>query len=289
MAESASCHRCGMDESPFHAFRDCIRSKDTWRSLRHDLDTSFWNQQDWVTWIEINLNPSNPNSSDDWSLLFGITVWKMWQFRNEETFQNTTYTLSRAIIIIRTTEKEVKRARNIYPTGKEPHNQSPENERWIPPPSGWAKINSDGAVSQITNKAAAGGVIRDSNSNWISGFTSSLGQCSPLEAELWGVFHGLQLAWSLGLRQIIMEVDCLEAYQSLSSWNPHAIQTNMWYRIQYLLNRDWTVLLSHTRREGNQIADHLAKLGFTSHGNEPSTLTSPPAPTISLLMRDKPP
>ncbi|KAE8712026.1 hypothetical protein F3Y22_tig00110264pilonHSYRG00044 [Hibiscus syriacus] len=51
------------------------------------------------------------------------------------------------------------------------------------------------------------GVVRDSEGRWIGGFAKVIGVCSALEAEIRGVLQGLALAWDLGLRSVILEID----------------------------------------------------------------------------------
>ncbi|CAN1149046.1 hypothetical protein LINPERHAP2_LOCUS16805 [Linum perenne] len=56
-----------------------------------------------------------------------------------------------------------------------------------------------------------------------------------------GAIIGLQLAWELGQRKVVLQVDSRAAIQ--------------------LLERDWEVSIRHTYREGNHAADFLAGIG----------------------------
>jgi len=38
-------------------------------------------------------------------------------------------------------------------------------------------------------------------------FAAKVPPCSILEAELWGIFHGLKIVWSRGFQKIKMFVD----------------------------------------------------------------------------------
>ncbi|KAF7811879.1 putative ribonuclease H-like domain-containing protein [Senna tora] len=79
-----------------------------------------------------------------------------------------------------------------------------------PPPFGWWKINLDGSCSS-SNNIAAGGLIRDSNGNWVMGFSKFLGGGTILYAELWAIVYGLDLAYSAGGSKIVVESDSLSA------------------------------------------------------------------------------
>lgn len=42
-----------------------------------------------------------------------------------------------------------------------------------------------------------------------------LDHCSTLEAELWGIYHGINIAWSRGFRNLIVESDSVDAIEAL--------------------------------------------------------------------------
>ncbi|MBA0559684.1 hypothetical protein Golob_016637 [Gossypium lobatum] len=81
--------------------------------------------------------------------------------------------------------------------------------KWLPPPQGWVKINTDGAV-KMTN-GYAGAVVRDHHEDWLAGCSRNIGCTTVEEAEMWGIHDGLLLPWPLGVRQAILETDCLPA------------------------------------------------------------------------------
>ena len=78
---------------------------------------------------------------------------------------------------------------------------------WQKPPSGWIKINTDGAAKGNPGLATAGGVLRDEYGMWHGGFALTIGICSAPMAELWGVYYGLCIAWERGFRRVELEVD----------------------------------------------------------------------------------
>lgn len=65
--------------------------------------------------------------------------------------------------------------------------------RWVPPKDDWVKINSDGAVKGVEQRAFVGGVIRDRQGNWIKGHCRNIVICSALQSEIWAVYDGLRL------------------------------------------------------------------------------------------------
>ena len=78
---------------------------------------------------------------------------------------------------------------------------------WTPPPPGFIKLNSDGSAQGNPSSASAGSLLRDSNDNWIGGFTRKIGFITSLAAELWGLRDGLCLALSLNIKKTIVDVD----------------------------------------------------------------------------------
>lgn len=68
----------------------------------------------------------------------------------------------------------------------------------IPPGLGWIKVNVDAAVRMSDNEAVCGGVLRDHYGVFLHGFMANFGTCYILEAKLWAILNGLQLALDRG-------------------------------------------------------------------------------------------
>lgn len=87
------------------------------------------------------------------------------------------------------------------------------------------KLNSDGASYASTKIAGAGGLLRNSQGEWIVDYRRMIGTCYSNVAELWGLIDGLCLAWNLGYRKVIVEMDAtyivdMVLAENLSSWGP---------------------------------------------------------------------
>ncbi|CAN1743223.1 Putative ribonuclease H protein At1g65750 [Linum perenne] len=95
-------------------------------------------------------------------------------------------------------------------------------------------------------------------------FSYNLGRCSITRAELRGAVHGLSIAWNLGYRRVLVQMDSAAAIAILEAKgeidHQHAMEV-----IQYreLLTRDWTVKIKHIYREANKAADSLANRGHS--------------------------
>ncbi|KAL6533965.1 hypothetical protein OROHE_013798 [Orobanche hederae] len=85
--------------------------------------------------------------------------------------------------------------------------------RWIRPPAGWFKQNTDASLVPSTGDAAAGGLIRDEDGIWVCGFSQRLKVQSINLAELLALRDGLNMAWDMRLRWILVEIDSEVVYR----------------------------------------------------------------------------
>jgi hypothetical protein len=69
------------------------------------------------------------------------------------------------------------------------------NIAWIPPPSGWFALNTDGAVKPSDRSAGCGGVLQNDKGMWIDGFAKALGDTTVCMPELWGIYEGLIISY----------------------------------------------------------------------------------------------
>ncbi|KAJ1429572.1 Ribonuclease H domain [Sesbania bispinosa] len=112
---------------------------------------------------------------------------------------------------------------------------------------------------------AAGGVLRNARGDWIHGFSSEEGVGSILEAELLAVRRGLDMAWNIGITDVICESDSLEATHIIGS-NSSPLDTSlrpMLSDIRSILSRPMRVQFVHVFGEANLVADFLAKRGHS--------------------------
>ncbi|CAL1413418.1 unnamed protein product [Linum trigynum] len=138
--------------------------------------------------------------------------------------------------------------------------RTPTEIGWLPPLAGWDKMNVDGAANGSQGPAGAGDILRNAEGRWTGGFVCNLGSCSTILAELWGIYHGLGVAWQQGCRTLILETDSQMALQLIDKrtdpLHPHA---TLLAAIRRRIAQDWVVKLAHTYREGNRAADWLSK------------------------------
>ncbi|CAN1732296.1 Putative ribonuclease H protein At1g65750 [Linum perenne] len=94
----------------------------------------------------------------------------------------------------------------------------------------------------------------------------NLGSCSITRAEMRGAIEGLRRTWDAGYQKVILQVDSLTAISLLlnkaDTLHQHGMKTT---QFQELVDKDWTVQLKHTFREGNHVADYLTSIVMTTH------------------------
>ena len=157
---------------------------------------------------------------------------------------------------------------------------------WSPPNRDWVKVNVDGASKGNLGKARCGGLIRDETGRWLGGFTSKLGICNALTVELWGVLHGLNLAWELGFRKIILEIDSQVVTFVLNKKTcPFPKIRSLLLDYFVLLRRDWQNQIQHTYKEWNICVDWLANQSLKSDDCF-RKLRQPPLELRNLLLGD---
>ncbi|XP_035541522.1 uncharacterized protein LOC118344586 [Juglans regia] len=159
--------------------------------------------------------------------------------------------------------------------------------RWFRPSQGWMKLNSDGSSLGNPGPAGAGGVIRDSFGNLQAAYSVFLGQGSNNFAELRSLLEGVRRCYQLGFRRVDIEVDS----QLIVSWVTKGT-CNIWY-----LEDFWEELqgllgcleyrLTHVFREGNAVADYLAKRGAEGLNCDWSFNDALPSQLRGLLRLDK--
>ncbi|KAJ8900288.1 hypothetical protein K2173_024928 [Erythroxylum novogranatense] len=132
---------------------------------------------------------------------------------------------------------------------------------WQRPREGWVNLSTDGSSKGNPCLATAGGLIRDAGGCWLAGFGTNLGFCSPWQAELWVVYHGLTLAWFHGYSRVDLTIDSAMVVSNFTNAS-HQVVNNLVLAIWELLLRNWIVRARHVFRESNRCVDWLANYSY---------------------------
>jgi ribonuclease HI len=122
-------------------------------------------------------------------------------------------------------------------------------------------LNVDGSSIGNPGVSGFGGLIRNSDGAWVHGFAGNIGFSYILDAVLMAVYHGLVLAWGLGIKELMCYSDSKTVikliYDPVNAWHHYA---TIILNIKDLLARNWRVKVVHTLRKDNACAYFLAKL-----------------------------
>ncbi|CAL1395909.1 unnamed protein product [Linum trigynum] len=295
LSEDGSCYRCvSQEENLAHIFRNCPPAAFLWhRTVPGGAQQEFFSLS-WDAWLHWNLAfKESTMNGVPWNAFFSIALWCLWKNRNEGVFKGEDKTLSASSLMqsIKIKAAVWTQAWNapspLVGRARLARDRALTEVGWKAPPTGWVKINVDGAAKGEQSLAGAGGVIRDVSSSWVRGFVSRLGSCSAALAELWAIYHGLKLGWNLGYRAIIIETDSQLAIQLVKNrkdpLHPYAALLTA---IRRKISQDWVVNLVHVYREGNRVADWLSKHSLVyPYGMH--ELDSPPQELLPLLQDDQ--
>lgn len=275
LANSPACPRCSHHlEDGLHCLRDCPYSREVWSRL-NALNWSRFaadNVKDWVRY-----QVQGPHAT-----LFVAAIWGLWRWRNISVLGDNDWTVDVVVRWILQERKEYEMWLGNG-TGLE---AGTEVVRWKLPPSGYCKLNTDGAYSHSKQRMGCGGLVRDTGGAWVKGFMAGSGGGDPLMAEILALKMGLTLLWDNGIRSALCEVDCKEIVDTLHGDHYHFHQLATEFgEIKTLMNQEWTIQITHIPRSANDAADCLAELGAVRQCNI-LWLEDPPPELNPILARD---
>ncbi|OIT07684.1 hypothetical protein A4A49_62849, partial [Nicotiana attenuata] len=158
--------------------------------------------------------------------------------------------------------------------------------KWTHPIYGTYKLNTDGAYNINTNCAGIGGVIRNSNGDWVIGYWKYSYAINHTYMEILALQQGLQLAIMHTLRPIEIEIDSTEILQLIEHCTP--IYQTLIDSCRCLLKKLGNPVGRHSFREANSVAHFLAKEGSKqTRCNNLSVFWQPPATICNSLQADK--
>lgn len=92
--------------------------------------------------------------------------------------------------------------------------------KWTCPPTSYFKLNIDGAYDKHITKGGIGGVVWDSNGNWIMVFNGSCNAHTALHSELLALQKGLEKIGTHNFLPLEVEVDSTNIFLILDKSPP---------------------------------------------------------------------
>ena len=248
-----------LPESITHVLRDCKYAKLFWtklgvpQPLLHSFSLPFL---DWLKANAINAFRSN-HLGIPWEVLFPMGLWLLWLQRNAFIFRI-------GVVEPNLVGACVKKGAELFAYGlgsKIAPCKEIVQVAWKRPPLGWTTLNTDGLAMGNPGKAGCGGLLRNSEGSWIKGFARGVGCTTSCVAELWALRDGLNLASSLGIESLIIQLDALAIVHLLNNFVANLALEPLLSDCRNLLRTFPRTRIEHVYREANQCADALAKLG----------------------------
>lgn len=133
---------------------------------------------------------------------------------------------------------------------------------WRKPEIGCMKLNTDGYIDK--DGSGFGGLIRDHKGEPICAYASKASHDDIFMVELWAIWRGLVLALSLKIDTIWIESDSLSVVNTINRKQPHGPKpSNCLNHIWKMLKKIERYQVTHTWREANRAADHVAKMNLS--------------------------
>ena len=134
--------------------------------------------------------------------------------------------------------------------------------KWSSPPSGWLKVNFDGATFPSKNLAGLGAIICNDKGLVMAAFSQPIPLSTSVETvEVLAARSAVCLARDLNLGQVIFEGDAEVIIKAINSGGFSSSSFGHIIRdIKHLSMAFNKVSFSHTRRLGNKVAHGLARM-----------------------------
>ncbi|XP_059066340.1 uncharacterized protein LOC131061549 [Cryptomeria japonica] len=134
--------------------------------------------------------------------------------------------------------------------------------KWLPPPAGFLKINTDGSSRGNPGPTGIGGIGRDSSRSVVFIFSANEGVQTVNRMEGLAILYALKRAYALGWRKVICEADSQILVNLLLQRKMSEVSWQLSVLVQQILQVSSvmdSVSFTHIPREWNRAADCLAK------------------------------
>ena len=181
-----------------------------------------------------------------WTTLFLFGLWSLWTNRNCVTYQAKHPNQQ----LLKDCVAKALEYHFLMASTKTTSARPRLNVKWAKPPPGWHKLNTDASI--INGHTGAGGILWESNGNWIQGFSKPLGTTTVLMAELWALREGLRMARQFNIHNLIVNVDSSDVVKLItSSSSTNRLTRPLVTECRDILQIFHQVQLTHCYREAN--------------------------------------
>jgi hypothetical protein len=190
------------EDSIHHLFFNCIFARVIWRHSYWPINSTAFHFTNMLDWIKVLISPGlNLNIPKEdhhrFQIFASVTCDTLWFSRNKAYHENLSFdALQLSRKILKVSQEHMVAWKSI--------SQQIE-EKWIPPPPQWFKINFDTAIRDTFSTQAA--VCRNHLGHIIKIHTKTNSPCQPNEGEALAANLAVSLANSLNIQSFILEGD----------------------------------------------------------------------------------
>ena len=237
------------------------------KSIQHALFLCSHAKLTWANWPDFPTSFSSPNASFMDSVskfidsglsaelaLFFFVLWSIWGNRNQAIYGDSA--LLPAMVW-----DSAKRAHLDFVDTRLTFPPAPPLARahWTAPPTGFFKINMDGAIGVGGGNSCIGAVIRDSSGFPIGALNLVLPSCFPTKiTEAYALLHGVLFASEMQVHQALFESDALSIIHDLTSEVPGSDLGHILEDIRVASSSFSFCSFHHLKRDSNRAAHSLA-------------------------------
>jgi len=180
-------------EEVLHVLRDCPLAKIVWCNLlKIEVSANFY-AENLQGWIHMSLYQNlGKDEADSWGCVWATSCHFLWIWRNREVHGDARVCPNHPWRCIMGWVQQYKQVDNSVVGGYTKHRVEVD-AMWKKPEEGWIQLNTNGA-SKRDISTGSGGIFRNAEGKWISGFSLNLDRCNAYLAELLGVFDSLRIA-----------------------------------------------------------------------------------------------
>jgi ribonuclease HI len=262
------CIVCDREETLMHRFWECAHSAETWELARRHSGLRLSRPRGYMRchrdlqgWL---LHWFGSLKEDEINVCVMI-LYQMWLARNEAREE---VRIAAPHAIVQKSFFLIEEWQGIRPAGKSGSVQV--TEHWLPPASGWTKLNADGAFSVKDGTGGCGVVMRNHDGVVLEGASHFFHLAAdPERSELMACKQALAMARTKGLSKIVLETDCLGAVAKIRSNDvDRSIHGPLVEEIKSMLKDFADHSIRHVRRTGNKVAHCLARFGCENKCSE---------------------
>ena len=244
------------EETIYHALRHCPKAIECWKQFQFEWDVELSNSNGNADWFTKMLSNLEQNALQH----FAVAAWTILSDRNAEIHGENQKPVPMLVSSVRQYVSEYTQAQQrIYDPMSRP------SQKWKPLRPGFVKVNFDGALDRRTNTGGIGIVIRNEK-GLIMGAKAAKSHCfnEPFLAEAKAALSALIFAFEMGFQKIEVEGDALSIIKQFKDMSTnYSIIGNIIEEARVRAGFFNSCFFTHTGREGNRVADTLAKLGLT--------------------------